>query len=81
MRRSTIGSNKRNTISNEVLERAVGKCPVVELMIGGMKVSCLLDTGSQVKTCGKDKYMLSIAGWLKLTAANGLDIPYSHILS
>ena len=53
---------------------------------GGGLTSCLLDTGSQVSTLSegffwnnlgrKDGDMLSTSGWLKLTAANGLDIPY-----
>lgn len=68
------------------LQRAVGTCPVVGLVIGGVNTQALLDTGSQVSTiseqffrdylCGKDDDMLSTAGLLKLTAANGLDIPY-----
>ncbi len=55
-----------------------------------MSAACLLDTGSQVSTVserffrehlfGEDKDILSTAGWLKITAANGLDIPYlSHL--
>lgn len=49
-------------------------------------MSCLLDTGSQVSTitehffkehlAGEDKDMLPTSGWLRITAANGLDIPY-----
>ncbi|KAL1007184.1 hypothetical protein UPYG_G00083180 [Umbra pygmaea] len=56
------------------------------LKIGGVSATCLLDTGSQVSTItesffrehlsGADDDMLSTAGWLKITAANGLDIPY-----
>ncbi len=70
----------------ELLKRAVGTCPQVEIMVLGVEVSCLLDTGSQVSTIsesffrqhlgGDDEDMLSTTGWLKLTAANGLDIPY-----
>ncbi|KAG1936344.1 interleukin-1 receptor accessory protein-like 1-A [Pimephales promelas] len=70
----------------ELLKRAVGTCPQVDIKVLGVEVSCLLDTGSQVSTIsesffrqhlgGDDEDMLSTAGWLKLTAANGLDIPY-----
>lgn len=83
MRGSTIGSDKRNTSGGEVLERVVGKCPVVELKIERVTVSCLLDMGRQVSTvsegffrenCGEDEDMLSMSVWLKITAANGLDI-------
>ncbi|KAJ8008775.1 hypothetical protein DPEC_G00081920 [Dallia pectoralis] len=84
---SHIPGSKSDTPSKEVLlERAVGTCPVVEIKISGVVVSCLLDTGSQVSTLserffrqclgGEDADMLSTSGWLKLTAANGLDIPY-----
>ncbi len=51
-----------------------------------IELSICGDTGSQVSTvtekffrdhlCGKDDDILSTAGWLKLTAANGLEIPY-----
>lgn len=56
--------------------------------LGGRRVAanCLLDTGSQVSTIhesffrelllGEVEDMLSTAGWLKITAANGLDIPF-----
>lgn len=71
---------------DELLKRAVGTCPQVDIKVLGVEVSCLLDTGSQVSTIsesffrqhlgGDDEDMLTTAGWLKLTAANGLDIPY-----
>ncbi|KAL0161724.1 hypothetical protein M9458_045449, partial [Cirrhinus mrigala] len=70
----------------ELLKRAVGTCPQIDIKVLGVEVSCLLDTGSQVSTIsesffrqhlgGDDEDMLSTTGWLKLTAANGLDIPY-----
>lgn len=71
---------------DELLKRAVGTCPQVDIKVLGVEVLCLLDTGSQVSTIsesffrqhlgGDDEDMLTTAGWLKLTAANGLDIPY-----
>lgn len=85
MRGETIGSSDI-TSRNRLLERAVGKCPIVEIKIKGVNTSCLLDTGSQVSTLTESFFrdslsdhsqqMLSTSGWLKLTAANGLDIPY-----
>lgn len=75
---------------DQLLQRAVGTCPMVELSICGVTTKGLLDTGSQVSTItekffrnhlyGKDDDILSTAGWLKLTAANGLDIPYLGFL-
>ncbi|KAL1249465.1 hypothetical protein QQF64_020470 [Cirrhinus molitorella] len=80
------GSPPEGTSRDRFLERAVGKCPMVDLKIRGVLVSCLLDTGSQVSTItegffrehlfGNESDVLSTSGWLKITAANGLDIPY-----
>lgn len=57
-----------------------------DLKIGVVGVSCLLETGSQVSTikehlfkehlAGEADDILSTSGWLKITATNGLDIPY-----
>ena len=51
-----------------------------------MSLPCLLDSGSEVSTVteeffnthfkSKGQELLSSSGWLKLTAANGLEIPY-----
>lgn len=61
-------------------------CRVVELKLNNVPATCLLDTGSQVSTVtdkffrehllGDDNAMLSTSSWLKLTVANGLEIPY-----
>lgn len=50
MRGSTDGSNSGTLTKDRFLERAVGKCPEVEIHIGGVAVRCLLDTGSNVST-------------------------------
>lgn len=74
--------------SDEVTETlkngAFGDCLTIEVRIAGVKTNCLLDTGSEVSTIteshfrkhfGEQKLELSSAHWVKLTAANGLDIP------
>ena len=86
IRGNTLDSVKASPTHDQFLARAVGTCPVVEMKIGGVSTRCLLDTGSQVSTvteqffrqhlCGEEDDMLSTAGWLRLTAANGLEIPY-----
>lgn len=86
MRGQAIGSTYLDSNRDRLLRHAVGRCPVVDLKIGSVNVSCLLDTGSQVSTitehffkehlAGEDKDMLPTSGWLRITAANGLDIPY-----
>ncbi|XP_049333689.1 uncharacterized protein LOC125801279 [Astyanax mexicanus] len=63
----------------------MGECPVVEVVMGGVPVSCLLDTGSMVTTVTEklfDEHLQSLSGqlqecrWLQLRAANGLEVPY-----
>lgn len=64
----------------------MGRCPVVEVTMGAVKVQCLLDTGSMVTTITESLFKeafqhwgapkLKSCGWLALKAANGLDIPY-----
>ncbi|CAB4010088.1 Retrovirus-related Pol poly from transposon 297 [Paramuricea clavata] len=71
--------------SHSIPERIIGKCPVAVVNIGGVSVSCLLDSGSEVSTITEEFFnthfkpkgqeLLSTSGWLKLTAANGLEIP------
>ncbi|KAL0147914.1 hypothetical protein M9458_056791, partial [Cirrhinus mrigala] len=86
MRGESFGSTSADSSRDRLLEHAVGKCPVGNLKINGVSAACLLDTGSQVSTIsesffrehlfGEDKDILSMAGWLRITAANGLDISY-----
>ena len=65
------------------MERSVGTCPILDISIGGIQCSALLDTGSQVSTVTESFYKrylhsnaLKTDQYLKLTAANGLTIPY-----
>lgn len=74
MRGRSIGSTPSDSYRNRLLQHAVGRCPVVDLKIGGVGVSCLLDMGSQVSTitehffkehlAGEDEDILSTSGWL-----------------
>ncbi|KAL7870950.1 hypothetical protein SRHO_G00084470 [Serrasalmus rhombeus] len=64
----------------------MSSCPVIDVVIGGVVVSCLLDTGSMVSTVTESFFIqqfepwgqdhLQSCHWLQLRAANGLDIPY-----
>lgn len=66
--------------------KLLGNCPVVEIMIEGLAVTCLLDTGSMVTTVTEEffeKHLqprlqtpLRPCSWLTLKGANGLEIPY-----
>ena len=67
----------------------VGLQPLVEAAIGGIKVPYLIGTGSQVSMVSKSLFKTHLetvlgtspndVGWLKLTAANSLSIPYVGI--
>lgn len=66
-----------------LFERAMGKCPVVEVEVARVLVKTLLDTGSQVSTISESFFCDCLLGdttsttkWLRLTAANSLQIPY-----
>ena len=69
----------------DIMQRAVRRCPVTKVKMGGVEVTCLLDTGSMVTTVTEGFFrkhicptgdVESTSSWLKLKAANGLDIPY-----
>uniref|UniRef100_A0A1A8GJU6 Pol polyprotein n=1 Tax=Nothobranchius korthausae TaxID=1143690 RepID=A0A1A8GJU6_9TELE len=61
-------------------------CPYVDVNMGGVQVTCLLDTGSMVSTISESCFhqhfepwgveKLHSCHWLQLRAANGLAIPY-----
>ena len=79
-------SNGLNMDKSTVYEKAVGKCPVVTVRLDGADVPCLLDSRSEVSTITEEffkdhfrplgKTLLPTGDWLRLTAANGLAIPY-----
>lgn len=73
--------------NNVELSHLVGECLEGEVDLGGVIISCLLDTGSMVTTITESSFRnnfshlsdekLKDCGWLGLKAANGLQIPYS----
>ncbi len=68
----------------------IGQCPVMKVVMAGVVVPCLVDTGSMVSTITEGFFaehfqpqvqgILQSCGWLQLKAANGLDIPYKGYL-
>lgn len=64
----------------------MSSCPHIDVSMGGVRVSCLVDTGSMVSTVTESFFLqhfqswgherLQSCNWLKLRAANGLAIPY-----
>ncbi|KAJ7983606.1 hypothetical protein DPEC_G00375400 [Dallia pectoralis] len=81
-----LGSEGCSSQQDRVYECLVGQSPVVEVLMGGVKVKCLIDTGSMVTTVTESFFRqhffsqgcrgLTDCGWLALRAANGLTIPY-----
>ena len=64
----------------------ISSCPHLDVLIGGVPVPCLIDTGSMVSTVTETFFLnhfepwgsdrLRSCQWLQLRAANGLSIPY-----
>lgn len=85
MRGKAEGSPQTLT-KERFLKNAVGKCPIVDIQIGGVPLKCLIDSGSNVSTLterffrdhlhGDDKDIYCTSKWLKITAANKLPLPY-----
>ncbi|XP_062844567.1 retrovirus-related Pol polyprotein from transposon 412 [Trichomycterus rosablanca] len=70
------------TVANALLSN----CPHLLVLMGGVHVPCLIDTGSMVSTITESFFSahfeplgqerLQSCHWLQLRAANGLEIPY-----
>lgn len=73
-------------IDPQVYECLVGECDTVEVSMGGVKFQCLIDSGSNVSSVTESFFFkqllprwggnLSDCGWLTLSGAHGLNIPY-----
>lgn len=84
--RGRSGGSPETLTKERFLRNAVGKCPIIDIQIGGVPLRCLIDSGSNVSTLtesffrnqlhGEDEDMHSTATWLKITAANKLPLPY-----
>ncbi|RXN16347.1 Transposon Ty3-I Gag-Pol poly [Labeo rohita] len=82
--RSHTADWNTDAVPETLRERAFGDCLTVDVIIAGVPTRCLLDTGSEVTPIseshfkqhfGEQRMQLSSANWVRLTAANGLDIP------
>jgi transposase InsO family protein len=75
----------------DILTKTVGGRPSVPAKFGGVVVECLVDTGSQVTTVTESFFreklepacqeLTTTDGWLSITAANGLVVPYLGIVT
>lgn len=90
-RRTTILSGEahykeQSDRRGQLYDKGVGECPVATIRLAGIDVPCLLDSGSEVSTITAEffnehfrpqgKTLLPTGYWLRLTAANGLEIQY-----
>ena len=84
-----LGGEQCSNISNQCINKLVGDCPLVDVLINDIPVSCLIDSGSQVTTITESHYLehcsfiqklRDCSRYIKLTAANGLDIPVVGML-
>ena len=74
---------------DSLLARTVGQCPITELEVLGVKIPALVYSGSQVSTTTESFFRRHLQPrgqdlqrdlHIRLSAANGLDIPYSGYL-
>ena len=81
----TTGVQSAKEEGSEVLHKAIGRCPELMVQIGKADIRCLLDTGAQVSTIteacfnqyfGDEERLVDVARYIRITAANGLGIPY-----
>ncbi|KAK3107286.1 hypothetical protein FSP39_011149 [Pinctada imbricata] len=79
-----VGQNSLGSHSN-VVKKMVANSPILSVKIKDTVVQCILDTGSVVSTITESFYnkhlkskfeMHPEQNWLRLRAANGLEIPY-----
>ena len=91
MRSQTAGGVQPDSVNvpnidPQVYECLVGECDTVEVSMGGVKFQCLIDSGSNVSSVTESFFFnhllpswggsLSDCGWLSLSGAHGLSIPY-----
>ena len=85
MQSPTLVGNISDSKSENVLQRTIGKCPVVTAKFGNTDVTCLVDSGSMVSSVTESfyrKYIESTGSVIKtdmklnLKGANGLSVPY-----
>jgi hypothetical protein len=81
------GKSVRNDslTQEQIITNAVAPCPVTTVMVNGKPIKCLIDTGSEVSTLTESWYkslkaddedILDTTGWMKIHAANELQVPY-----
>lgn len=76
------GWSDPSTRGDPAVPKLIGSCPTVTASLGGVELKCLLDTESIVTTMSYSFFAKHFQGnlnschWLRIKAANWLDIPY-----
>ena len=70
---------------SSLVNKSVGHSPIVQIKIADIIIPCILDTGSMISTISETFFYKALQskfdlhpdqGWLRLRAANELDISY-----
>ena len=85
---SAVGMANTGSYDMGQVKRAIGPQSVITVLMGGVPVDCLVDSGSQVTMVEQrffDKhlrtpYARGAGSWLEITAANGLSVPYEGLI-
>ena len=85
---SAVGMANTGSYDMGQVKRAIGPQTVITVLMGGVPVDCLVDSGSQVTMVEQrffDKhlrtpYARGAGSWLEITAANGLSVPYEGLI-
>ena len=85
---SAVGMTYTGSYDTRQVKRAIGPQTVITVLMGGVPVDCLVDSGSQVSMVEQrffDKhlrppYARGAGSWLEITAANGLSVPYEGLV-
>lgn len=78
-----VGNAYQGLVEESCPSRILGESPVVQIIMGGVNIHCLLDNGSQVtmvqcsskKTLDSGVWSWGTSSWLSLHAVNSLSIP------
>ncbi len=71
------------------MDKVVGTCPTIQILMNNVPLICLVDTGSQVTTITNSLYeqfvshfpgLMDVSAFIKVNASNGLDIPLVGLL-
>lgn len=60
MQSRTLGGEGSGSVSSSFFGQLVRKCPVLSVVMGGVAVPCLIDTGSMVTTVTESFFLVSI---------------------